>query len=62
MSIMTSPVTTSPSPSLVTRPARIIGAAWTLATWPIVTGTPSRSSITIEAISSRLLAWLSARM
>ena len=51
MSIITSPVTISPWPSRVASPARIIGAGWTLATLPIVTGTPLRSSMTIAAMS-----------
>ena len=62
MSIITSPVTISPWPSRVASPARIIGAGWTLATSPIVTGTPLRSSITIAAMSSTDRAWLTPRM
>ena len=35
---------------------------WTLATLPIVTGTPLRSSITMAAMSSTDRAWLTPRM
>ena len=62
MSIITSPVTASPCPSRVTRPARIIGAGWTRATSAIVTGTPPRSSMTIAAMSAASCTWLSPRM
>jgi len=62
MSIITSPVTISPWPSLVTSPARIIGAGWTVAMLATVTGTPLRSSMTIAAMSAADFAWLTPRM
>ena len=62
MRIITMPLTTSPRPSRVTAPWRIIGARWTRATSAIRTGVPSsRVATTTCRMSSRLVSSPSPR-